>query len=94
MNFDQLCDIIGPEIVTKCNTINDSIEITPISEELQALINVYNLLKENSNNEGEICIQHQDDIIIDNLHHHDNFIIDNLFLDDNNHDSNILICLM
>lgn len=98
LNFDKLCDIIGPEIVTKCNSINDSIEITPISEELQALMNVYNLLKEKSNNKGEICIQHQDDIIIDNLHedniiidnqNQDDIIIDNLFLDDNNYDSNM-----
>lgn len=73
LNFENFCEIIGPEIVTKCYTFNDSIEITPISNEMNALLNIFNLLKETSNNEGEICIQHQDD-----------FIIDNLFINDNN----------
>lgn len=71
LNFEKFCEIVGPEIVTKCNTFNDSIEITPISNEMNALLNIFNLLKETSNNEGEICIQ-------------DDFIIDNLFLNDNN----------
>lgn len=78
LNFDTFYDIVGPEIVMKCNTINYSKEMTPISKELQALLNVYNSLKEKSNNEGEICIHHQDDITIDNL-----------FLGDYNQDSNI-----
>lgn len=79
LNFIKFCDIVGPEIVMKCNTFNYSKEIIPISKELQALLNVYNFLKENSNNESEICIQHQDDMVIDN----------NVFLDDQNQDNTI-----
>ncbi|VVC34962.1 Hypothetical protein CINCED_3A016478, partial [Cinara cedri] len=85
LNFDQFCDIVGLAIVPKCITVNHFVEITPISKELQALLNVYNLLNEKSNNEGEMCIQHQDDIIIDSIILEDNFQDSNICCVDQNY---------
>lgn len=57
INLNTFCDIVGPDILAKCNNYDQTKKMTSTFKELEALFNVYNLLRNESNNGNKIYVQ-------------------------------------